>query len=162
VSAPSGFHGFLTSLEALQDHLRQLFDDSKKGRKAYRDAQCFLTELNGGFKRTLGHAKARLGGEYAVELLFHPWENNVMSEDLEYFDPLGLLRTALENNTAAHYKNLQKLQAKASAQRAFASSAAPVLLAMGKLASLRRRRVSTYLEQASISSGTSGRRGASH
>ena len=125
VSAPSGFHGFLTSLEALQDHLRQLFDDSKKGRSAYRDAQCFLTELNGGFKRTLGHAKARLGGEYAVELMFHPWENNVMSEDLEYFDPLGLLRTALEHNTAAHYKNLQKLQAKASAQRAFASSAAP-------------------------------------
>jgi hypothetical protein len=125
VSAPSGFHGFLTSLEALQDHLRQLFDDSKKGRTAYRDAQCFLTELNGGFKRTLGHAKAKLGGEYAVELLFHPWEDSVLSEDLDYFDPLGLLRTALENNTAAHYKNLQKLQARASAQRAFASSAAP-------------------------------------
>jgi hypothetical protein len=48
-----------------------------------------------------------------------------MSEDLDYFDPLGLLRTAVENNTAAHFKNLQKLQAKASAQRAFASSAAP-------------------------------------
>jgi hypothetical protein len=39
VSAPNGFHGFLTSMEALQNHLRQLFDDSKKGRNAYRDAQ---------------------------------------------------------------------------------------------------------------------------
>ena len=125
VSAPRGFYGFLTSMEALQDHLRQLFDDSKKGRTAYRDAQCFLTELLGDFKRTLAHAKTSMGGEYAVELLFHPWENKVMSEDLEYFDPLGLLRTAVENNTATHYKNLQKLQAQASAQRAFASSAAP-------------------------------------
>jgi hypothetical protein len=125
VSAPRGFYGFLTSMEALQDHLRQLFDDSKRGRTAYRDAQCFLTELHGDFKRTLAHAKTSMGGEYAVELLFHPWENKVMSEDLEYFDPLGLLRTAVENNTAAHYKNLQKLQAQASAQRAFASSAAP-------------------------------------
>jgi hypothetical protein len=52
-----------------------------------------------------------------------------MSEDLAYFDPLGLLRTALENNTAAHFKNLQKLQATASAQRVFASSAAPASLA---------------------------------
>jgi hypothetical protein len=129
VSAPSGFHGFLTSLEALQDHLRQLFDDDKKGRNAYRDAQCFLTGLCGNFKRTLSHAKETLGGEYAVELLFRPWENKVMSEDLAYFDPLGLLRTALENNTAAHFKNLQKIQAQASAQRAFASSAAPASIA---------------------------------
>ena len=129
VSAPSGFHGFLTSMEALQDHLRQLFDDDKKGRNAYRDAQCFLTGLCGNFKRTLSHAKETLGGEYAVELLFRPWENKVMSEDLAYFDPLGLLRTALENNTAAHFKNLQKIQAQASAQRAFASSAAPASIA---------------------------------
>ena len=125
VSTPSGFHGFLSSIEALQDRLSQLFDDSKKGRVAYRDAQCFLTEMYGDFKRVLNHAKERLGGEYAVELLFRPWENKVMSEDLDYFDPLGLLRSAVENNTAAHYKNLQKLQAQTSAQRAFASSAAP-------------------------------------
>jgi hypothetical protein len=128
VSAPSGFFGFLTSMEALQNHLRQLFDDSKKGRKAYRDAQCFLTEMYGDFKRTLNHAKMRLGGEYAVELLFHPWEYKVMSADLDYFDPLGLLQSAIENSTAAHFKNLQKLQASASAQRVFASSAAPASL----------------------------------
>ncbi len=60
VSAPNGFHGFLISMEALQNHLRQLFDDSKNGRNAYRDALCFLTEMHGEFKRTLGHAKLRL------------------------------------------------------------------------------------------------------
>jgi hypothetical protein len=88
-----------------------------------------LTELYGDFKRTLGHAKIRLGSEYSVELLYHPWSDKVMSADLDYFDPLGLLQTAVENNTAAHFKNLQKLQAAASAQRVFASSAAPASLA---------------------------------
>jgi hypothetical protein len=44
-SAPSGFYGLLTSLETLQNHLRQLFDESEKGKDAYRSAQCYLTEL---------------------------------------------------------------------------------------------------------------------
>jgi hypothetical protein len=38
VKAPFGFHGLLNSLETLQTFLRQLFDESKKGRNAYRAA----------------------------------------------------------------------------------------------------------------------------
>ena len=121
--APSGFHGLLTSLETLQTHLRQLFDETKKGKAAYRSAQCYLTELSGDFKTTLGLAKRRLMGEQAVEQLYDGWSDKVMSADLDYFDPLELLKTSVEIVTAALAKNLTKVHAAAAAQRALASSA---------------------------------------
>ena len=121
--APPGFHGLLNSLETLQTHLRQLFDETEKGRTAYRSAQCYLTELSGDFKTTLGLAKRRLMGEPAVEHLYDGWSDKVMSADLDYLDPLELLKTSVEIVTTALAKNLTKAQVAASAQRALASAA---------------------------------------
>ena len=46
-----------------------------------------------------------------------------MSADLDFFDPLDLLKTSVEIVTTALTKNLTKIQVAASAQRALASAA---------------------------------------
>ena len=122
VNAPYGFRGLLTSLETLQTYLRQLFDESKKGRNSYRAAQCYLTDMYNDFKVTLRLASDRLGGENPVELLFNEWGDDVRSADLDFFNPLELLQSSVKRVTAAQSNRLVKLQVAASAQRAFASS----------------------------------------
>jgi hypothetical protein len=122
VNAPYGFRGLLTSLETLQTYLRQLFDESKKGRNSYRAAQCYLTDMYNDFKVTLRLASDRLGGENPVELLFNEWSDDVRSADLDFFNPLELLQSSVKRVTAAQSNRLVKLQVAASAQRAFASS----------------------------------------
>jgi hypothetical protein len=67
-----------------------------------------LTELRvyNNIKITLGHAKRRLMGEQAVEQLYDGWsdELEVMSADIDFFDPLDLLRVkaAVEKVTEGH------------------------------------------------------------
>jgi len=122
VNAPYGFRGLLASLESLQTFLSQLFDESKKGRNAYREAQCYLTDMYNDFKVTLRLASDRLGGEHPVETLYNEWSDEVRSADLSFFDPLELLQSAVKRVTVSQSNRLVKLHVAASAQRAFASS----------------------------------------
>jgi hypothetical protein len=66
-------------------------------------------------------------GEQAVEQLYDGWSDEVMSADIDFFDPLDLLKAAVEKVTEGHTTaltlRLTNRQVAASVQRVFASSA---------------------------------------
>ena len=124
VTAPSGFYGLIVTMETLQAHLRQLFDQStKSGKTRYRTAQSYLCELYTDIKQLLTFAKTRLGSEHVVELLYDRYIDKVRSADIDYFDPLELLRSSVEQLTDAHELKIAKINVSALAQQALVSSA---------------------------------------
>ena len=125
-NAPSGFYGLIVTMETLQAHLRQLFDQStKSGKTRYRTAQSYLCELYTDIKQLLTFAKSRLGSERVVELLYNRYIDKVRSADIDYFDPLELLRSSVDQLTDAHELKIAKINVAALAQQALVSPAPP-------------------------------------
>ena len=123
-TAPSGFYGLIVTMETLQAHLRQLFDQStKSGKTRYRTAQSYLCELYTDIKQLLTFAKSRLGSERVVELLYNRYIDKVRSADIDYFDPLELLRSSVDQLTDAHELKIAKINVAALAQQALVSPA---------------------------------------